>query len=78
MFYLVTYTCRHGFMKYIYQFDFIVSETTTLVQFPTSKRTFFTKITALPASITRQSVLEALYDHIAMINLNPFCRVDHL
>ncbi|KAH6692779.1 hypothetical protein BKA61DRAFT_714703 [Leptodontidium sp. MPI-SDFR-AT-0119] len=36
-----------------------------------SKRTVFTTVTALPAGITRQSVLETLHDHMAMIDLNP-------
>jgi hypothetical protein len=42
-----------------------------------SKRTVFTTVTALPAGITRQSVLEALYDHIAMIDLNPLVEQRH-
>lgn len=34
------------------------------------KRTVFTTVTALPTSITRQSVLKALYDYIVIIDLN--------
>jgi hypothetical protein len=32
-----------------------------------SKRTVFTTVTALPAGITRQSILEALHDHITIV-----------
>jgi hypothetical protein len=42
-----------------------------------SKRTVFTTVTALPSGVTRQSVLEALYDHIAMIDLNPLVEQRH-
>ncbi|KAL8668243.1 MAG: hypothetical protein Q9202_000221 [Teloschistes flavicans] len=36
-----------------------------------SKRTVFTTITALPAGITRDTVLETLHNHTEMIDLNP-------
>lgn len=36
-----------------------------------SKRTVFTTITPLPASITRETVLETLHNHYEMIDLNP-------
>lgn len=36
-----------------------------------SKIIVFTTVTALPTSITRQSVLETLHDNIAIIDLNP-------
>ncbi|KAL9028732.1 MAG: hypothetical protein Q9196_002950 [Gyalolechia fulgens] len=36
-----------------------------------SKRTVFTTITPLPASITRETVLETLHNHFEMIDLNP-------
>ncbi|KAL9581668.1 MAG: hypothetical protein Q9212_003757 [Teloschistes hypoglaucus] len=36
-----------------------------------SKRTIFTTITALPAGITRDTVLETLHNHTEMIDLNP-------
>ncbi|KAL8930352.1 MAG: hypothetical protein Q9172_000061 [Xanthocarpia lactea] len=36
-----------------------------------SKRTVFTTITALPAGITRETVLETLHNHFEMIDLNP-------
>jgi hypothetical protein len=42
-----------------------------------SKRTVFTTVTALPAGITRQSALEALHDHIAMIDLNMLVEQRH-
>jgi hypothetical protein len=42
-----------------------------------SKRTVFTTVTALPAGITRQPVLEALYDHLEMIDLNPLVEQRH-
>ncbi|KAL8776910.1 MAG: hypothetical protein Q9194_002864 [Teloschistes cf. exilis] len=35
------------------------------------KRTVFTTITALPAGITRDTVLETLHNHTEMIDLNP-------
>jgi hypothetical protein len=37
-----------------------------------SKRTVFTTITPLPASISRQTVMETLHSHTEMIDLNPF------
>ncbi|KAL8833066.1 MAG: hypothetical protein Q9170_004528 [Blastenia crenularia] len=36
-----------------------------------SKRTVFTTITPLPASITRETVIETLHNHFEMIDLNP-------
>jgi hypothetical protein len=42
-----------------------------------SKKTVFTTVTALPAGITRQSVLETLHDHIAMIDLKPLVEQRH-
>jgi hypothetical protein len=42
-----------------------------LLQLLMSKRTVFTNVTALPSGVTRQSVIESLYDHLAMIDLNP-------
>ncbi|KAL8737999.1 MAG: hypothetical protein Q9181_001138 [Wetmoreana brouardii] len=36
-----------------------------------SKRTVFTTITALPAGITRETVIETLHNHVEMIDLNP-------
>ncbi|KAL9000872.1 MAG: hypothetical protein Q9169_000627 [Polycauliona sp. 2 TL-2023] len=36
-----------------------------------SKRTVFTTITALPAGITRETVIETLHNHFEMIDLNP-------
>jgi hypothetical protein len=36
-----------------------------------SKRTVFTTITPLPAALTRETVLDALHDHVCMIDLNP-------
>jgi hypothetical protein len=42
-----------------------------------SKRTFFTNITPLPPGITRQTVLETLYTHVEMIDLNPLVEERH-
>jgi hypothetical protein len=42
-----------------------------------SKRTTFTTVTALPSGVTRQSVIESLYDHVAMIDLNPLVEERH-
>ena len=42
-----------------------------------SKRTVFTTLTPLPTGITRESVLEALYDHVGMIDLNPLVEERH-
>ncbi|KAK0513684.1 hypothetical protein JMJ35_003406 [Cladonia borealis] len=42
-----------------------------------SKRTTFTTVTALPAGISRQTVLETLHDHFAMIDLNPLVTERH-
>ncbi|KAL8788430.1 MAG: hypothetical protein Q9213_001653 [Squamulea squamosa] len=36
-----------------------------------SKRSVFTTITALPAGITRETVIETLHNHFEMIDLNP-------
>ncbi|KAI9652515.1 MAG: hypothetical protein M1821_008369 [Bathelium mastoideum] len=36
-----------------------------------SKRTVYTSITALPAGISRETVVETLHDHLEMIDLNP-------
>ncbi|KAF2149884.1 hypothetical protein K461DRAFT_230485, partial [Myriangium duriaei CBS 260.36] len=36
-----------------------------------SKRTLYTIVTPLPATVTRQTAVEALHDHAAMIQLNP-------
>jgi hypothetical protein len=36
-----------------------------------SKRTVFTTITPLPSGVTRASVMETLYNHVEMIDLNP-------
>ena len=48
-----------------------------VLQFLMAKRTVFTTVTALPPGVTRQSVLEALYDHMAMIDLNPLVEECH-
>lgn len=42
-----------------------------------SKRTIFTTVTALPAGITRETVLETLHDHVQMIDLNPLVKERH-
>jgi hypothetical protein len=42
-----------------------------------SKRTFFTNITPLPSGITRQTVLDTLYTHVEMIDLNPLVEERH-
>lgn len=42
-----------------------------------SKRTVFTTVTALPANITRQTVLETLHTHLEMIDLNPLVEERH-
>ena len=36
-----------------------------------SKRSVFTTVTPLPAGIDRDTVVEELHDHVAMIDLNP-------
>lgn len=43
-----------------------------------SKRTVFTTITALPAGITRETVIETLHSHVEMIDLNPLVEERHL
>ena len=42
-----------------------------------SKRTNFTTVTALPAGISRETVLETLHDHFGMIDLNPLVTERH-
>ena len=42
-----------------------------------SKRTTFTTVTALPAGISRETVLETLHDHVGMIDLNPLVTERH-
>lgn len=42
-----------------------------------SKRTVFTTVTALPSGVTRQLVLESLYDHVSIIDLNPLVEQRH-
>lgn len=42
-----------------------------------SKRTVFTTITALPAGITRETVIETLHSHVEMIDLNPLVEERH-
>lgn len=42
-----------------------------------SKRTLFTTVTALPAGISRETVLETLHNHIEMIDLNPLVTERH-
>lgn len=42
-----------------------------------SKRTQFTTVTALPAGISRQTVLETLHSHVEMIDLNPLVTERH-
>jgi len=42
-----------------------------------SKRTVFTTVTPLPAGITRRTVLETLYAHVEMIDLNPLVEERH-
>lgn len=42
-----------------------------------SKRTVFTTVTSLPAGITRDSVMETLYSHVEMIDLNPLVEERH-
>jgi hypothetical protein len=42
-----------------------------------SKRTVFTTITALPVGVTRASVMETLYNHVEMIDLNPLVEERH-
>ena len=42
-----------------------------------SKRTIFTTITALPAGITRETVIETLHSHVEMIDLNPLVEERH-
>ncbi|KAF3916795.1 hypothetical protein ABW20_dc0108473 [Dactylellina cionopaga] len=43
-----------------------------------SKRSLFTTITPLPASLTRQTVIDFFHDHKAMIDLNPLVIERHL
>jgi hypothetical protein len=42
-----------------------------------SKRTTFTTVTALPAGISRETVLDTLHDHFGMIDLNPLVTERH-
>ncbi|KAK4693705.1 hypothetical protein P7C71_g3746, partial [Lecanoromycetidae sp. Uapishka_2] len=42
-----------------------------------SKRTLFTTVTALPAGISRETVLETLHNHTEMIDLNPLVMERH-
>lgn len=42
-----------------------------------SKRTVFTTLTALPAGITRETVIETLHSHVEMIDLNPLVEERH-
>ncbi|MCJ1343332.1 hypothetical protein MMC31_001525 [Peltigera leucophlebia] len=42
-----------------------------------SKRTVFTTITALPAGISRETVIETLHSHVEMIDLNPLVEERH-
>ena len=42
-----------------------------------SKRSHFTTVTALPAGITRETVLETLHNHVEMIDLNPLVTERH-
>lgn len=42
-----------------------------------SKRTLFTTVTALPAGISRETVLETLHNHAEMIDLNPLVMERH-
>ncbi|KAF6240784.1 hypothetical protein HO173_001457 [Letharia columbiana] len=42
-----------------------------------SKKSHFTTVTALPAGITRETVLETLHNHVAMIDLNPLVTERH-
>lgn len=42
-----------------------------------SKRTVFTTITPLPPGVTRQTVLDTLYTHVEMIDLNPLVEERH-
>lgn len=42
-----------------------------------SKRSVFTTVTALPAGISRQTVLETLHNHVEMIDLNPLVTERH-
>jgi hypothetical protein len=42
-----------------------------------SKRSVFTTVTALPAGVTRQIVMETLHNHAEMIDLNPLVEERH-
>ncbi len=42
-----------------------------------SKKTHFTTVTALPAGISRETVLETLHNHVEMIDLNPLVTERH-
>jgi len=42
-----------------------------------SKRTLFTTVTALPAGISRETVLETLHNHLEMIDVNPLVTERH-
>ncbi|MCJ1458242.1 hypothetical protein MMC28_008613 [Mycoblastus sanguinarius] len=42
-----------------------------------SKKSHFTTVTALPAGITRETVLETLHNHVEMIDLNPLVTERH-
>ena len=42
-----------------------------------SKRTVYTKVTPLPAGVTRETVMETLHNHLEMIDLNPLVEERH-
>lgn len=42
-----------------------------------SKRTIFTSITPLPGGVSRETVLDTLYNHVEMIDLNPLVEERH-
>ena len=42
-----------------------------------SKKSHFTTVTALPAGITRETVLQTLHNHVEMIDLNPLVTERH-
>ena len=42
-----------------------------------SKKSHFTTVTALPAGISRETVLETLHNHVEMIDLNPLVTERH-
>jgi hypothetical protein len=48
-----------------------VTDNETKVLHTMSKRSVFTSTTVLPAGVTRETVLETLHDHTAMVQLNP-------